>query len=101
MDQRLDAEAAQLGHDIGHPTVAEIRDVLLERETEHTDTGALHRPFGGDKHLHEPLCDEGAHAVVDAAPGEDDVGMIAHSLRFGGEVVWVDPDAMAADEPGR
>ena len=36
------------------------------------------------------------HAVVDAASGEDDLGVVAYFLSFVGEVVGVDADAVAA-----
>jgi hypothetical protein len=42
----------------------------------------------------------GAHAVVDAAAGQDDLGVVADFLRLVGEVVRVDADAVAADQAG-
>jgi len=34
--------------------------------------------------LDEPLCDERAHAIIDAAPGKDDLRIIAYRLGPGG-----------------
>ena len=52
-DQRIDAEFAQLRHDIRHPAVAQIGDVLLERDAEDADLRALDRPVGCDQQLDE------------------------------------------------
>ena len=41
-----------------------------------------------------------AHAVVDAAAGQDDLGLVAGGLGAGGEVVGIDADAVAAHQPG-
>ena len=44
------------------------------------------------------LGDEGAHVVVDAAAGEDHLGLVAELLGLHRQVVRVDADAVAADE---
>ena len=40
-----------------------------------------------------------AHAVVDAAAGEDHLWVIADHLRLVGQVIGIDADAVPADEP--
>ncbi|MCY1559918.1 hypothetical protein D9M68_970020 [compost metagenome] len=41
-----------------------------------------------------------AHAVVDAAPGQDHVRVVADLLGLVGQVIRVHADAMAADQAG-
>ena len=65
----------QLPHDVGHAAVAQIGDVLLEREAEDADLRALHRQVRrGSACFTMLLRDVLAHAVVDPAAGEDDLG---------------------------
>ena len=45
--------------------------------------------------------DIGAHAVVDAAAGQDDLAGGSRSPRLVGQVVRIDADAVAADQAGR
>jgi len=94
----LDVVLAQLLDDVDDAGVAQIRAVLLEGEAhdEHT------RAFDGDAALEHGL-DQlrhhvGAHAVVEAAAGEDDLGVVADGLRLVGEVVRIHADAVAADQ---
>src|SRR6185437_8618951 len=52
-------------------------------------------------HAHELRRDHCAHAVVDATPGQDDLGPITDRFGLRGEIVGINPDAVAADEAGR
>ena len=61
---------------------------------------ALDRRAVLDQLLHRLLGDVLAHAVVDAAAGEDHLRVVAELLRLVREVVRIDADAVAADEPG-
>src|SRR3546814_6872324 len=45
--------------------------------------------------------DERAHAVVDAPAGENDFRIVADLLGLGGQIIGVDADAVAADQPRR
>ncbi len=46
MHQRGDAIVRQGRDDVRHAAVAEVRDVLLERQAEHADPGALDSDVG-------------------------------------------------------
>ena len=80
--------------------VADIRAVFLEGETHHQNA----RPLDGDaaleQRLDQLLGDVGAHAVVEASAGEDELRVVADRLRFVREVVGIDADAVAANEAG-
>ena len=84
--------------DVDDLGVAYVGAVLLESEAEDQDVGMedldafLEHQFDGLRG------DVFAHAVVDAAAGEDDLGVVAVALGALGEVVWVHADAVAADE---
>ena len=70
--------AAQLGDDVDHPGVAQVRAVLLERQAQHQDARArtVWTPRCGHQ-LDQLLGDVAAHAVVDAAAGQDHLGVVA------------------------
>lgn len=94
----LDVVLAEFLDDVDDAGVAQVRAVFLEGEAH--DQHA--RAFDGDAALEHGL-DElrhhvGAHAVVEAAAGEDDLGVVADGLRLVGEVVGVHADAVAADQ---
>ena len=98
-DQRLDAVFAQFPHDVVHLAVTGVRAVLLEREAEDRHLRVLHILLRLDEALHAVLRDILAHVVVDAAAGQDDLAVVAQHLRLVRQVVRVDADAVAADEP--
>ena len=100
MDEYVHAEGFQFVEDVGDAAVADVGHVFFEGESEDSDAGAHDGDFGVDEHFDEALGDIGAHAVVDAASCEDDLGMVAQFFGLGGEVVGVYADAMSADEPG-
>src|SRR5574340_1230398 len=92
------AEGLQFANDVDHLGIAQVWAVLLESEAEHVDLGALHLHTVGDHFLHRFLCHVGTHAVVDTAPGEDDLRVVAEHVGLMGEIVRVDADAVAADQ---
>jgi len=75
--QRFQAELVQFTDNIGHAAVAQVGHVFLEGQAKNADAGAVDRLFRRDQHLDELLGDEGAHAVIDAAAGQDDFRVIA------------------------
>ena len=77
----LDAELVQLADDVDHLRVADVGHVLLEGEAEHVDARALDVAAGVDHLLHGLARDVLAHAVVDAPPGEDHLGVVAERAR--------------------
>src|SRR3546814_1079371 len=61
--------------------------------TSRLETALLHQ-------LDHPLGNVAAHGVVDPAPGQDHVRVVADLLRLVGQVVGVHADAVAADQAG-
>ena len=68
---RLDAAPSERRNHAGHLRVANIRHVLLERNSKHED-----RPVRGFQAAGDLFDDEGPHRVVGAAPREDDLGVV-------------------------
>ena len=101
VDHRLDAELPELADDVRDLAVADVAAVLLEGQAEDADARALHRHVRVDEQLDELLGDERPHVVVDAPAGQDDLGLVAELLRLRRQVVWVDADAVAADQARR
>jgi len=51
VDERVDAELAQLREDVGHLAVAQVVAVFLERQAQDTDARPLHLEALPDQHL--------------------------------------------------
>src|SRR5260221_8772722 len=94
----VDAVALELLDDVDDAGVAQVRHVLLERQAKYVDARAPDRAAALDHQLHRLLRDVAAHAVVDAAAGEDHFRVVAGLLGFVGKVVGIDADAMPADQ---
>ena len=94
------AKVLHPAHNVYGMAVADVRAVLLERDSQlenfcFQDSDALF-----DHQLDDFRGDILAHAVVDAAAGEDDFRQITERLRLVGQVVRVDADAVSADQAG-
>ena len=96
-NDHLDAPAFQFAHQIGDLAVADVRAVFLEGDALHADRAARdvdavpqHQP----DHIAGGVA---RHVVVDPAPGEDDLRVIADLFRLVGQIVRVNADAMPAD----
>ena len=50
--------------------------------------------------MHCLACDVRTHVVVDAAPREDHVRVVADQLRLVRQIIGIDTDAVAADQAG-
>ena len=98
----VDANAvfAQGVDDVHHPGVAQVGAVFLEGQAEDEDPAVADADAALQHEFDHGLRDVGAHAVVDAPAGEDDLGVIANGDGLVGEVVGVDADAVAADQAG-
>ena len=96
MDVRFDAACFQHRNHAGHLRVANVRHVLLERDSEHED-----RPVRGLQAVSDLLDDEGPHRVVGTAAGEDDLRVVADLRRAMGQIVGIDADAVAPDQARR
>ena len=92
----LKAERFQLADDIDDARVARIRNILLEGQAEYRDDTSSPLPpqQSPDAFFRNAL----AHAVVDPPAGENDFRVIAGLLGAIGQVIWVNSDAVAADE---
>ena len=97
-DADLDAVAVQFLDDVDDLGVAQIAAVLLEGQPQQVDTGALDVRAGRDHVLDRLLGNELAHAVVDAASGQDHLWVVAEHVGLVRQVIGIDADAMAADQ---
>ena len=88
----------ELAQDVRHAAVAQVGDVLLERQAQDADPRALDRPIGVDEQLDQLAGDVLAHAVVDPPAREDHLRLVAELLGLRGQVVRVDADAVAAHQ---
>ncbi len=84
--------------DVDDLGVAHVGAILLEGESQDQDVGVEDLDALLEHQLDGLRGDIFAHAVVDAAAGEDDLGVVAVALGALGEVVGVHADAVAADE---
>jgi hypothetical protein len=85
-------------HDVDHAGVAEVRAVLLEGQAEDQDARAVDGDVALGHQLGNLVSHVGAHVVVDAAAGQDHLGVKADLLRLVGQVVGIDADAVAAHQ---
>src|SRR6476646_9825562 len=90
----------ELAHDVDHPTVADVRAVLLEGKPQHYDVLTADGEACLNQLLDRLFGDEFAHAVVDAPAGQDHLGVVAELLRLMCQIVGVDADTMTADQTG-
>ena len=99
-DINFAAEFFQPVHHIHRMTVADIGAVFLECDPQLQYLCSVDPAVFLDHQLDDFSGDIVAHAVVDAASGEDHLGQIAQGLSFVGQVVGIDADAMTADQAG-
>ena len=85
---------------VDHARIADVGTVFLERQSEHADIRTLDRESGLDELLDRLLGDELAHAVVDAAAGQDDLRVVSQLVGLVRQVIRVHADAVPADQPG-
>jgi hypothetical protein len=88
----------QFVDDVDDLGVAQVATVFLEGEAQHVDLGTLDIAAAGNHVLDGLLGNELAHAVVDAAAGQDDLRVVAQHLGLVRQVVGVDTDAVAAHQ---
>ena len=90
------AEALELAHDVDDLGVADIGHVFLEGDAQDRDQaiGAIAQRQAAHAFARDPL----AHAVIDATAGQHDFRMVAGFFRAIGQIVGIDPDAVAADQ---
>ena len=93
-----DAVLAQGVDDVHHPGIAQVRAVFLEGQAEDQDPAVADADAALQHELDDGFGDVGAHAIVDAPAGEDDLGVVADGDGLVGEIVGVDTDAVAADQ---
>ena len=91
-------ELAQLVDDIDDTGIAQVRAVLLERQAHDQYPGILHMDASLGQALDQLIGHVGAHAVIDTAAGQDDLGMVANLLRLVGQIVGVHADAVPAHQ---
>ena len=100
VDVDLGVVAGQLAHDVDDFGVAQIRAAFLEGEAEDEDSGIDHLHLAPRHELDDFVGHIAGHAVVDAASGKDDFGVVTDLLRLVGQVVGIDADAVAAHQAG-
>ena len=96
-NDHLDAPGFQFAHQIGDLAVADIRAVFLEGDALHADRAARDVDAVLQHQPDHVACRIARHVVVDAAPGEDNLRVIADLFGLVRQVVGVNADAMPAD----
>lgn len=85
-------------HNVDNLGVAYVGAVLLECKSHHKNMAAEYL-YAFLEHQFDGLVGNiFAHAVVHAASGEDDLGVIAVALCALRKIVWVDSDAVSTDQ---
>nr|GEU28556.1 hypothetical protein [Tanacetum cinerariifolium] len=100
VDVDLQAVRFELVDHVRHLGVAQIGAVFLERQAQHVDPAALELETGAHHFLDGFFGHELGHAVVNAAPGQDHVRVVAQHFRLVGQVIRIDADAVAAHQAG-
>ena len=100
-DEHLHPIGAQLPDDVYHLGVSKVGTILLERQTQDSDLGALDVTPRGNHLLDSLLGDELPHPIVDPTTGRDDLGVIAQRIGLVRQVVGIDADAVPADQARR
>ena len=100
VDVHFQPVAAQLGNKIRDFGIAKVRAVFLEGKPGDDRFRAVRGEAGLRQALHRHLGDEARHAVVDAPPGEDRLGLVAEHLGSVRQVIGIDADAVAAHKAG-
>ncbi len=80
VDVHGDAVIGQFPNDVDHAGITQIRAILLEGQAEHQHPAVLRHQVAPGHEFDDTAGDEGAHAVVDAPTGEDDLRVIADGL---------------------
>src|SRR5665811_726481 len=93
-----DAGRRQFAHDVDDFRIANIRHVFLEGETENGH--ALGPPAAVFNKAQAFARDFLSNRIVDAPAGENDLWIETGFLRAVGQIVRVDANAVAADQPG-
>src|SRR3546814_18411363 len=73
---------------------------LLEGEPQEQDAGARHVHPAFGHQLDDPAGNVAAHPVVEAAAGQNHLGVIADGFGLVRQIVRVDADAVADDQTG-
>src|SRR5215208_178459 len=92
-DRNLVSKPPQPPNEIEAAAVAQVGDVLLEREAE-DQRGSCVAPS-----IMKRIGDPRAHSVVGPASGENDLRIVTKLLSQMTEVIRVDTDAVAAHQP--
>ena len=100
MHKAGDIVLRKLIKNVHHFGVAQIRNVFLKGQAQNAHPRAHHGPPRFGQLFHRHLGDKFAHVVVNAAPGEDYFGVVAHAFSLIGQVVGVNADAMPAHKAG-
>lgn len=89
---------AQLLQDVDDAGVTQVKAVFLEREPHHQDSCAADVNAAAQHGLDQLRDDIGAHAVVEALTGQNDLRMVANRFGLVRQIVRIYADAVTADE---
>src|SRR5690606_10920445 len=100
VDVDVDVVFAQLAHNVHHARIAQVGAVFFEGQAHDQYLGALDLDAAFGHGLDQLRHHIAAHGIVQAAPGQDDLGVITDGLRLVGQVIGIHADAMPADQAG-
>ena len=97
-----DPESLKLAHDVDHLPVADIGNVLLEREAKNRHACLAAVPAVALHDHSDALAGYSSpHRIVHSPAGENDLWMVSRPLCSMCQVVRIDADAVTADQAGR
>ena len=85
--------------DLCRTRVSDIGAVLLERHAHEVDACLRKIHLRTHEFTHNHLCNIATHAIVDTSSRRNQLRVIAKALRLIDEVIRIDPDAVATDQP--
>ena len=95
VDMNAYPERGELPDDVDDAGVAQVGTVLLECESQHVHRRPVHRRSGLDHQLDRLISHVLAHTVIDAAPRQDDLRVVAEHIGLMRQIVGIDADAVS------
>ncbi|AHC68616.1 hypothetical protein T227_09920 [Pseudomonas aeruginosa LESlike5] len=87
----------QLTDNIDDFGIAEVWTIFLECKPHKQNASTVHVDTTLEHSLDQLRNDIGTHTVIQTAASQDDLWMIANTLGFMSQIIWIDSDAMTAD----
>src|SRR4051812_43650419 len=84
---------------IGYPRIPDVRAILLKRKSQHQNSRFRNRYAAQGHEAHDAIGDMTPHRIIDAPPGENNFRVVSDLLSAMRQIIRIDSDTMAADQP--